>query len=256
MPELIVLGTAASVPDTEHDTVGLALRGPGWAIVIDCGGSPLHKLARLGVEMELIRAVILTHRHADHLYGLPMLVQGLWLGGREDPLPVYGPAETLDVARNLLGLFTLDEREDMFTLEWHAIPRRESRRVLEVDGVEITSSPTKHGHVQTVALRFEYTTNGRSVVYSADTEPCRAVVRLAAGADILIHEATGDHIGHSSPAQAAEVAREAGVGRLVLTHYPVHGVHLEAWRQRAAAAFPGPVDLARDGDVYPLGARS
>jgi ribonuclease Z len=255
MPELIVLGTAASVPDAEHDTVGLVLRGPDWAVLVDCGGSPLHKLTRVGVGMELIRAVILTHRHADHLYGLPILVQGLWLGGREDPLPVYGPAETLAVARDLLELFTLDEREDMFTLEWHSIPPREGCRVLEVDGVEITSAPMEHGQVQTVALRFEDTVNGRSAVYSADTEPCPALVRLSAGADLLIHEATGDHIGHSSPAQAAEVACEAGVGRLVLTHYPVHGVHLEAWR-RAAAEFPGPVVLACDGAVYPLGAGS
>jgi ribonuclease Z len=255
MPELIVLGTAASVPDAEHDTVGLALRGPGWVVLIDCGGSPLHKLARFGVEMEHIRAVILTHRHADHLYGFPMLVQGLWLGGREDPLPVYGPVETLNVARSLLELFTLDEREDMFILEWHSIPLREGRLVLEVEGVEITSAPVAHRHVQTVALRFEDTTIGRSAAYSADTEPCPALIRLAAGADLLIHEATGDHIGHSSPAQAAEVAREAGVGRLVLIHYPVQGVHLEAWRQ-AAAEFPGPVILARDGDIYPLSAGS
>ena len=111
MPELVVLGSAASVPDADHDTVSLLLRGPGWAVPVDCGGSPLHKLARLGVERDHIRAVVLTHRHADHLYGLPILVQGLWLGGREASLPIYGPAETLDVAQELLDLFTLAERE-------------------------------------------------------------------------------------------------------------------------------------------------
>lgn len=251
MTELIVLGTAASVPDAEHDTVALVLRGPDWAIMIDCGGSPLHKLARLDVDLEEIRAVVLTHRHADHLYGFPMLVQGLWLGGRESPLPVYGPAETLDVARTLLELFTLVERSNMFTLEWHPVPLREGRPVLETNGVRITATPGTHAGVGVLALRMEDTVTGRSIVYTADTEPCPAVTRLAMGADLLLHEATGGNFGHSSPAQAAEVAREAGVGRLVLTHYPVYGADLQAW-QAAAAEFPGPTSLARDGDVYPL----
>lgn len=251
MPELIVLGTAASVPDAEHDTIGLALRGPDWTLLIDCGGSPLHKLARVGVDLQALRAVILTHRHADHLYGFPMLVQGLWLGGRDLPLPVYGPAETLDVGRTLLELFDLAERPDMFALEWHPLPLREGRRVMEVGGVQITAAPARHSEVKTLALRFENSATGRSIVYSADTEPCPALVRLAQSADLLIHEAAGEHVGHSSPAQAAEVACEAGVARLALIHYPVRGVNLEAWR-RAAAEFPGPVSLARDGDVYLL----
>jgi ribonuclease Z len=251
VPELIVLGTAASVPDAGHDTVALVVRGPDWAVLIDCGGSPLYKLARIGIGLDAIQAVVLTHRHADHLYGLPMLVQGLWLGGRELPLPVYGPGEALHVARKLLRLFHLDEQETMFALEWHPVPLREGRRVLAVGGVEITATPVFHRQVETLALRFENPGSGQAIVYSADTEPCPALVRLAAGADLLIHEANGPHAGHSSPAGAAEVAREAGVARLALIHYPVHGVNLEAWRL-AAAGFPGPVSLAQDGDVYPL----
>ena len=116
---------------------------------------------------------------------------------------------------------------------------------------QITATPVNHGQTATLALRFENTNSGQTIVYSGDTEPCPALVRLAAGADLLIHEATGEYAGHSSPAEAAEVAREAGVARLALIHYPVHGLDLETWRS-AAAGFPGPVLLAQDGDVYPL----
>jgi ribonuclease Z len=180
-----------------------------------------------------------------------MLVQGLWLSGREAALPIHGPTETLQVARSLLELFDLAERADMFSLEWHTVPLREGRRVLELGSVRIVAAPVVHGQVETIALRFENTATGRAIVYSADTEPCAAVVRLALGADLLIHEATGDHAGHSTPAQAAEIACEAGVARLVVIHYPVRGVNLETWRL-AAAEFPGPVDLARDGSIYEL----
>jgi ribonuclease Z len=251
MPELLVLGTAASVPDADHDTVGLALRGRDWAVLVDCGGSPLYKLAGIGVNLDHIRAVVLTHRHADHIYGLPMLVQGLWLSGREVSLPIYGPAEALTVGRQLLELFDLAERPDMFDLQWTPVPLRENRKVLAVEGVEIRSTPVDHRAVETLALRFRNLDSGRTIVYSADSEPCQTLVRLASGADLLIHEATGAQKGHSSPGQAARVAREAGVAQLVLIHYPVLGVDLDAWRA-AASEFGESVALARDGDIFPL----
>ena len=251
MAELIVLGSSASVPDAEHDTVSLVLRGVDWAVLVECGGSPVQKLAQLGVGLEDLRAVILSHRHPDHLYGLPALVQGLWIGGRESPLPVYGPKQTLDRARALLELLELADREGMFAVEWFPVPLRQGREIGSWGDVRVTAAPVVHAGNDTLALRFENKSTGRAIVYSADTEPCEAVVQLAAGADILIHEATGEHPGHSTPAGAAEVAREAGVTELALIHYPVRGVNLEAWRLQAAE-FPGPVTLAREGDRYRL----
>jgi ribonuclease Z len=249
MAELVILGTAASVPNADHDTVAMLLRGPGWAVLIDCGGSPLHKLARLGIDLDEIRAVILTHRHADHIYGLPMLIQGLWLSGRQEELPIYAPAQTIERALPLLELFDLAEREGMFRIRWHTIPLREARPVLSLNGVRISATPVDHGNNDTVALRFDNAADGHSIVYSADTRPSQVLVRLAAGAGLLIHEATGVAEVHSSPAEAAEVAREAGVERLALIHYPVVDVDLKRWLAEAAG-FPGEVRLARDGDVY------
>jgi ribonuclease Z len=251
LAELIVLGSSASVPDADHDTVGLALRGSDWAILIECGGSPLQKMAQLGIGLEELEALILSHQHPDHIYGLPALVQGLWIGGRENPLPIYGPAQALDRAKALLELLDLSDREGMFPVEWHPVPLREGREVGRWGEILISAAPMVHGSNDTLALRFENTDTGRAAVYSADTEPCAALVRLAAGADLLLHEATGEHPGHSTPAEAAEVAREAGVARLALIHYPVRGVNLEAWRLQAAE-FPGPVMLAREGDRYEL----
>ena len=239
------------MPDATHDTVSLVLQGAGWAILVECGGSPIQKLSQLGIGLEDLSAVILSHHHPDHLYGLPALVQGLWIGQREAPLPIYGPRQALDRAKDLLALMGLADREGMFAAEWHPIPLREGRELGCWGTVRINTTPVLHGRNDTVALRFENTGTGRAIVYSADTGPCPALIRLAAGADLLIHEATGEHPGHSTPAEAAEVAQEAGVAQLALVHYPVRGVNLEAWRLQAAR-FPGPVTLAQEGDRYPL----
>lgn len=253
MNEWIVLGSAASVPDADHDTVYAALRIASGAVLIDCGGSPLYKLARLGLGVHDLQALLLTHRHADHIYGTPMLMQGLWLGGRQAPLPIYGPPEALATAQAVLTALGWEGWDGMFPVLWQPAPLLEAHPLLALDGVQVISSPARHGSTECLALRVQHLETGRAIAYSSDTEPCPAVVRLAQGAHLLIHEATGDHPGHSSPAAAGRVAHEAGVDQLALIHYPLaQAVEGDAWLRQAAKVFPGRVRLAQDWDRYRL----
>ncbi|HEX9681092.1 MAG TPA: hypothetical protein VGA32_06540, partial [Anaerolineales bacterium] len=79
-----------------------------------------------------------------------------------------------------------------------------------------------------------------------------AVSRLAGGVQILFHESTGMGPGHSSAAQAGAAARQAEAGRLLLIHYPTHGVSLPQLVEEARAAYGGPVELAKDLLEVPL----
>ncbi|TVQ98248.1 MAG: ribonuclease Z [Deltaproteobacteria bacterium] len=98
---------------------------------------------------------------------------------------------------------------------------------------------------------------GRSVAYVTDTRPCSHLVEAVRGVDVLIHEATYTHEfadlanerGHSTAVQAAEVARDAGVGRLILTHVSTRYVRARPLLREAQAVFPNTV-VARDLDVF------
>ncbi len=94
---------------------------------------------------------------------------------------------------------------------------------------------------------------GRKIVYSGDTRPTDKLVRLARNADLLIHEATlSDELlerakedGHSTPSEAAEIAKEAHVKRLVLTHVSSRYKATDELLKQAKKIFPN-ADVATD----------
>jgi ribonuclease Z len=98
-----------------------------------------------------------------------------------------------------------------------------------------------------------------AVVYSSDTSPCPALIALARGADILIHEATFLHgeaaraaaDGHSTGYEAGEVARQAGVKRLILCHFSAAlSRRVDELRLEAMRAFGGPVEIPEELREY------
>jgi ribonuclease Z len=84
------------------------------------------------------------------------------------------------------------------------------------------------------------------LAYSCDTEPCEQTVRLAEGADILIHEAGGAAYGHSSAEQAGEIATQAEVGRLYLIHYPTGRFAGGDIASEASRTYRGDIIVATD----------
>ncbi len=251
------LGTSAAVPSISRDTTSLCLTGPKAAILVDCGGSPAHKLRRLGVDPLRLTAVVITHTHPDHAYGLPSLVQSLILLGRTWPLPIYCREEHAETLRALLDLFRLFDRG--CPVEIIGVKAREGERLFVTEEFIVTASPNAHGGMPNLSIRVDAPALGRAAVYSSDTEPTDAVIRLARGVHTLIHEATFPHServraqGHSTARQAGEVAEAAGVSRLILTHID-WGLYAgaEAVIAEAQTAFGGEVLIAEELHPYPL----
>ncbi|HIE38191.1 MAG TPA: MBL fold metallo-hydrolase [Anaerolineales bacterium] len=245
MARVILLGTAAAVPTPENGTTSLAVEGEGGFLLVDCGESPMPRLARAGLSFDRLQGLILTHFHPDHVAGVPLLIVDLWLLGRKQPLPVFGLPDTLDRLLAMMDLFQWERWEELYPVVPVPISPQGGAEGVEVAGLRVTAAPVVH-LVPTLGFRFEDRRTGRAMAYSADTAPCPALVDLARGADLLLHEATGVFLGHSSPAQAGEVARQAGVDRLVLVHYPPDPALSDRWLEEARAAFGGPTELGRD----------
>jgi ribonuclease Z len=252
---LVVLGSSGAVVPAHRDNTALALRLGDAVVLVDCPGSPAVKLRRAGLDPLQLAAVVITHTHPDHVYGLPSLVHNLRLLGRTAPLPIFVLPEDLDRVRRLLAVWGAEMHPPFLSL-----------RTLAADGVtpfweqmghRLYARPVDHS-VPACAVRCDLR-GGARVVYSSDTRPVEALAQFGRDAVIMVHEATyldadaahAHAVGHSTATDAARIAAQAGAARLVLVHLAPEA-DPSRWIAEARTVFPGPVEVPDDGAIYPL----
>jgi ribonuclease Z len=245
MPELIVLGTSNAIASEEHRHTHLALAGERCFVLIDCGENPIARLENIGLNPLEISDLILTHFHPDHVAAVPQFLMSSWLLGRRRPLNVHGLAHTLDRIEKTMQFYDWDTWPDFYPVRFNRLPEAEMSTVLENEEMRIFASPVRH-LIPTIGLRAEFPDSSKALAYSCDTEPCQQVVRLGQRVDVLIHEATGDMPGHTSAAQAGEIARQARAAELYLIHYRVWKYDPTPLAAQAGRSFGKPVRLCED----------
>lgn len=249
---LTVVGCSGSFPgpdsaascyllEAEHD-------GRPWRVLLDLGSGALGALQRY-VDPRTLDAVWLSHLHPDHCADLAGLYV-LWRHhpeGRSRRLPVWGPAGVAEQAARAYGLPSDPGMGREFDFHEHAEGEPTTVGPFTVVATRVVHPVTAYG--------LRVTASGRTLAYTGDSGPCASLAGLAADADLLLAEAAfqegGDNPAdlHLSGADAGRVARDAAVGRLVVTHVP-------PWYDPATAAteaggtFGGPVELARTGGVW------
>jgi len=241
---VILLGTGYAIPTAERVHTSTLVETSENLILFDCGSGVLHRIAQAGYDTTDISAVFHTHHHLDHDSDLLSLLKTNWLKGKTD-MRIYGPKGTQGWLSKVFEAFSyLQDRFDLKITELNDGATTSLGR----DVIECKS--TEHGPD---ALAYKVTSNGVSVVYSGDTEPCNGIAELGYGSDLLVHECnflTEDMrgiTGHSNPVTIGEAYGDIGVKRLALVHLPADIEDLE--NQVLATLdryFKGEVIIGRD----------
>ena len=221
--------------------------------LVDVGARSADKATELGLPMQRLDGVLLTHFHSDHIAALGEMHLASWVRGRPQKLSVYGGPGVDQVVDG----FNLAYGQDFTYRTGHhgedLVPSKTAGMVAKTiardgvfydrDGIKITAITVSHPPIEpAMAYRFDY--QGRSVLISGDTVKDNNLITAARDVDVLIHEVlqpqlvqtvidglnengqpdlarviedTLDY--HTSPVEAAEAANEAGAELLVFYHY-------------------------------------
>jgi len=246
-----VIGCAGSFPGPNSPSSCYLFEADGFRLVVDMGNGALGVLQR-HADIGSIDAVLLSHLHADHCVDLYAyrIARRYAPAGPMPPIPVYGPAGALARLAKIHGFDDNDGMAEQFEFS-----------TLEPGYLSIGPFAIEAGHVNhpVETFGFRLRAGGASVTYSGDTGESDELVRLAAGADLALFEASflttqegrPPNV-HLTAQEAAQHAARAGVEHLVLTHL-VPGNDPDRSREEAAAAYDGKLTVAFSGLGISLG---
>jgi ribonuclease BN (tRNA processing enzyme) len=266
---LILLGTAGGpTPKTRAAAPAQIIVIGDRGYLIDCGNGVARQMALAGV-FRTLRHVFITHHHSDHNadYGTLLLLE--WGDELKTRVDAWGPPPLarmtklfLEMSAADIGVRTRDEGRPPLAPLVHPHEIRTGGAVMKDDLVTVTCAVVSHPLVP-LALAYRFDCPDRSIVISGDTTPSDALVHLAAGADVLVHEALWlpgapgtpgsalrTHIlnSHTPVEDAGRIAARAGVKTLVLSHLvPTDALPPDADLIAAArTTFSGRVVVGRD----------
>lgn len=250
---LVVVGSSGSVsgPDSASSSylVQADEGGRTYSVLLDLGSGAFGQLLRYA-QPEDLDAVLLSHLHADHVVDLAALDVYLRYGpgSPHQPMPLWGPEGTDQRLVDLTG----EPEDGRCAYQTHGLAPREP---IQIGPLLIEPFPVLHP-LPAFAFRItgpaEDGGGTRTLVYTGDTDSCDGVTAAATGADLLLSEAAFEECRdevrgiHLTGRRAGELATEAAVQRLVLTHIPPW-TSRETVRAEACTSYGGPIDVAQPG---------
>jgi ribonuclease BN (tRNA processing enzyme) len=214
------------------------------AYVIDCGNGVAIQMARAEIPLPQLRHVFITHHHSDHNADYGNLLLFAWAAGLDSRVDTWGPPPLERMTRLFFEMNATDinariadEGKIPLISLVHVHELSKSGKVMQDENINVTCALVDHPPMKH-AFAYRFDAPDRSIVISGDTRRCDAVIELARGADVLVHEAFYppgvDRIAarvsnattlkksilghHTSVEDAGRVAEAAGVKTLVLSH--------------------------------------
>ncbi|NLB38094.1 MAG: MBL fold metallo-hydrolase [Clostridiales bacterium] len=220
--ELIIIGCDGSYPSANGACSGFLVRYGQEALLLDCGTGVLGKLTAT-MDPARLSAIVLTHWHNDHASDL--LTLKYYLEISKQSLPLYAPA----------GPHPLGD-----LAQSRALDRRDLAPGFVIGGFAVSAVSVSHP-VPAFAVRVS--AGGKRLVYTGDTSRVDPLPAFSKGADVLICDAAftsaqwNPDMPHLSAEKAAELALQADVGTLILSHCPPYN-DAQTLLREASAVFP------------------
>lgn len=273
---LILLGTGGGPrPRKASSAAAQVIVANGAAYVVDCGNGVARQLAFAGVPLGTVRHVLITHHHSDHNADYGNLIWLAWTAGLRTRVDAWGPPPLEKMTRlffemNAYDIETRIANEGRVPLvplvNVHEL--QEGGLVFQDEAVKVTAALVDHPPV-VPSFGYRFDAADRSIVISGDTRRSDSVVKLAQGADVLVHSALyvpavdrmvarvpgaaslkESIVAHQTSVEdAGRVAAAAGVKTLVLSHLVPPDdpeVTEQMWIDAASAYFKGRVIVGRD----------
>jgi len=247
--KLWLLGTGTPTPSLRRMCSGYVVQVDDDYLVFDHGFGAHHRLLELGIPATRVSHAFFSHHHYDHMGDYPRLLLTRWDqgAGKIGELEVYGPAPLGLITERLIaddGVFGPDlisrtqnqASIDVYRARGGTGPRPRPHPVIhELSSEEsvvrpnwsVRVIPVHHFAPHLVSYGYRLDAGGRSIVYSGDTGPCKALMEAARGCDVLVHMC--HYLSGSAPSkifanfttghlELAELAEQAGVRNLVISH--------------------------------------
>jgi len=244
-------------------------------VLVDAGGGSALRVGESGATMSQLDVILFTHFHVDHSGDFPALIKSSWFEDRKRPLPIYGPPGNafMPSTTEFVGDFFADHRafgylsellvpgeEGSYKMQPHNVEANDTPIVaFRFEGITASAVRVIHGGVPALAWRVEV--DGKSIVFSGDTNGEReGLSRLAANADLFIaHNAVPDGATgverrlHMPPSVIGEIAAKAQVKNLVLSHRMLRTLGKEDQTlEEIKKRYSGQVTFANDLDCFAL----
>lgn len=252
--ELTILGAGCGIPSLQKSAPGHLIMIDNEPLVFDTGSGTLTRLFQVGINYQQLSHVFYTHTHSDHTADLIPLLQALRTTPgyvRHNEIHLYGPTGFSDFIQVMTEIFGSWLLVPEFPLQTHDL---NSDRI-EFASWSVTTRPMKHSRAA-VGYRIE-TQDGRSIVYSGDTDVCPEIIELAQYANVLMLECSFPDDkkmkGHLTPSEAAHIAADANCQMLILTHlYPPFDIIEAEIERQVPKIFKGKFAIARDFMKVPI----
>lgn len=277
---VILLGTGIPLPSLNRACAATLVIAGDRAVMIDSGKFSSIRQIQAGITNPDL--LLYTHFHSDHITDFgEIMINRFAMAGEDKPLPVIGPVGVKQLMSDMMSVYGPDKKYRVDHHEWavnehgYDVDVHESQPgvVYDEDGLQITMFEVDHLPVTpAVAYRFDY--KGQSVVVSGDTIKVPKMIEMSEGCDILVHEAMNlqmleigrrtdnafdnerrDKISaditdyHTPTHDVAEIARDAKVKKLVLTHMipsPLNQAMEAMFIRGMRKIYKGPIKVGHD----------